>query len=126
MKIATLVWGACGLFLLLVSPAETWSQGFQGTIRGDVQDPSGALIPGVTVTVTNTGTGETRTQFSSESGSFNFPNLLVSAYTVTVELPGFKKYTRENIEYEGREAPPPGTYLTREQIDADFDKNYKE
>ena len=37
-----------------------------------------------------------------------------------------KKYTRENIEYEGREAPPPGTYLTREQIDADFDKNYKE
>ncbi|MDQ3334155.1 MAG: hypothetical protein M4D80_03270 [Myxococcota bacterium] len=37
-----------------------------------------------------------------------------------------KKYTRENIEYEGAEAPPPGTYLTREQLNADFDKNYKE
>jgi hypothetical protein len=37
-----------------------------------------------------------------------------------------KKYTRENIEYVGAEAPKPGTYLTREQIDADFDKNYKE
>jgi hypothetical protein len=37
-----------------------------------------------------------------------------------------KKYTRENIEYVGAEAPKAGTYLTREQIDKDFDKNYKE
>lgn len=37
-----------------------------------------------------------------------------------------KKYTRANIEYVGAEAPKPGTYLTREQINADFDPNYKE
>jgi hypothetical protein len=37
-----------------------------------------------------------------------------------------KKYTRENIEYVGAEAPATPTYLTREQLDKDFDKNYKE
>jgi hypothetical protein len=37
-----------------------------------------------------------------------------------------KKYTRANIEYVGAEAPKTPTYLSREQIDADFDKNYKE
>ena len=98
MKIAFVVWSACSLFLLLLSPGATWSQGFQGTIRGDVHDPSGALIPGATVTVTNVVTGETRSQVSSDSGTFNFPNLLVSSYTVTVELPGFRKHTRENVQ----------------------------
>jgi len=37
-----------------------------------------------------------------------------------------KKYTRANIEYVGAEAPKTPTYLSREQIDADFDPNYKE
>ena len=37
-----------------------------------------------------------------------------------------KKYTRANIEYVGAEAPKTPTYLTKEQLDADFDKNYKE
>ncbi|HLL21535.1 MAG TPA: hypothetical protein VK427_05360 [Kofleriaceae bacterium] len=37
-----------------------------------------------------------------------------------------KKYTRENIEYVGAEAPKAGTYLTREQMRADFDPSYKE
>ena len=34
-----------------------------------------------------------------------------------------KKYTRANIEYVGAEAPKTPTYLTKEQLDADFDKN---
>jgi hypothetical protein len=37
-----------------------------------------------------------------------------------------KKYTRANIEYVGAEAPKTPTYLTPEQIKADFDPNYKE
>jgi hypothetical protein len=37
-----------------------------------------------------------------------------------------KKYTRANIDYVGAEAPKTPTYLSREQIDADFDKNYKD
>src|SRR5688572_11255501 len=84
------------LVLLLTTVA--WSQGFQGTIRGSVQDPSGALIPGASVTITNVATGGTRTQLTSDTGGFNFPNLLVGNYTVTVELQGFKKLNRENVQ----------------------------
>lgn len=37
-----------------------------------------------------------------------------------------KKYTRANIDYVGAEAPKTPTYLSREQINADFDPNYKD
>ncbi|MEP7367706.1 MAG: carboxypeptidase-like regulatory domain-containing protein, partial [Acidobacteriota bacterium] len=84
--------------LLMGSISTVFGQGFQGTIRGDVQDQTGALIPLAMVTVTNVATGETRTLLSSDAGTFNFPNLLVSTYTVTVEFSGFKKYSRENVQ----------------------------
>lgn len=82
----------------LVAAAPGTMQGFQGTIRGNVQDPSGALIPRANVTITNVETGETRNQLTSSTGSFDFPNLLVSTYTVSVEMQGFKRYTRENVQ----------------------------
>ena len=90
--------GAFCLLILLACPYQVFGQGFQGTIRGTVLDPSDALIPGATVTSTNVATGESRMTISSDAGTFNFPNLLVSTYTVTVELPGFKKYSRENVQ----------------------------
>ncbi len=85
------------LILLLFTASPAWPQGFQGTIRGSVQDPTGALIPNANITITNTATGETRTQLTSSTGTFNFPNLLVGEYSVTAELQGFKKVTRENV-----------------------------
>ncbi len=79
------------------------AQGFQGTVRGEIRDESGRLIPGATVTITNQKTGENRTQVSSDTGRFNFPNLLVSAYTVSVELEGFKKFVASNIEVKSNQ-----------------------
>ena len=96
MKIASKC--ALSVFFFLVVAIPLWSQGFQGTIRGDVRDPSGALVPGATVSLTAVATGETRSVVSSDTGAFDFPNLLVAGYTLTAELPGFKKYTRENIQ----------------------------
>jgi hypothetical protein len=74
-----------------------FAQGFQGTLRGEVRDPSGAVVAGAKITVTNLGTGETRTQETTSAGSFNFPNLLVSTYTVKVEASGFKTSVRSNV-----------------------------
>ncbi len=79
------------------------AQGFQGTVRGEIRDESNSLIPGATVTVTNQKTGEIRTQVSSDAGRFNFPNLLVSVYTVSVELEGFKKFVASNIEVKSNQ-----------------------
>jgi hypothetical protein len=74
-----------------------FAQGFHGTITALVEDYQGAIVPGANVTLRNQDTGETRTQPSGSSGLVVFPNLLIGRYTITVELPGFKKYERANI-----------------------------
>ncbi len=91
-----------GLWILLpavflFASSDLFPQGFQGTIRGEVRDPSGGVIPGATVTLKSERTGESRTQISSDAGGYDFPHLLVSTYTLTVELSGFKKYVRPGI-----------------------------
>ncbi len=67
-------------------------------ISGLVRDPAGAIIPGVTVTVTNAGTGLQRQALTNEQGFYAFPNLPVGTYTVTAELPGFKKFVKTAVE----------------------------
>ena len=79
------------------------AQGFQGTVRGIVQDPQGAIVPGATVTLTNLETRETRSQVTTSAGTFAFPNLLVSIYSVSVELAGFRKYLREDVQVEANQ-----------------------
>jgi hypothetical protein len=74
------------------------AQTIDGTLRGTVTDPSGAVVSGAKVTATNTGTGISKETTTSSSGTFNIPNLLVGTYTVTVEGAGFKKYAREQVQ----------------------------
>jgi hypothetical protein len=93
------------LAVLLVAAASpsALAQGIDGTLRGEVKDPSGALIPGAKVTVTNEKTGLSRTLESSASGSFNLPNLLIGSYTITVEATGFKKAVRKGVEVKANQ-----------------------
>ena len=39
----------------------TFAQGSAGTVRGDVKDPNGAVVPSATVTLIDEQTGSTRT-----------------------------------------------------------------
>jgi hypothetical protein len=55
-----------------------------------VQDPSKALMPGVTITMTNTATGVVATQVSNESGAYSFQSVLPGTYKLSASLPGFK------------------------------------
>src|SRR5262249_19601913 len=77
---------AFGIVLLSVSTVSA-----QGTadLVGRVTDPSGAVLPGVSVTAENTGTGNMRTTITSETGDYVFNLLPVGAYTVKIELAGF-------------------------------------
>jgi hypothetical protein len=63
-----------------------------------VKDPSGAVVVGAKVTVTNLNRVQETT-----SGGFNFPNLLVGNYTITVEHEGFKKYVVKGIEIKAKQ-----------------------
>jgi hypothetical protein len=62
-----------------------------GTIFGQVQDATGALIKDAAVTISNPANGITRKATTSDNGEFVAPNLLPGTYNITVEAKGFKK-----------------------------------
>ena len=80
-------------FLSLPARAQTT----YGSITGAVTDPSGATIAGAQVTLTNAGTSEKRTQQTGSDGLFLFVNLIPGSYSIDVEKPGFKRYSRPQI-----------------------------
>jgi hypothetical protein len=74
------------LALLTVS---THAQTFQGGISGSVTDSSGATVPNAAIKATEDATGATHDTISSSVGDFNYANLPVGSYTVTVTASGF-------------------------------------
>src|ERR1700730_6299000 len=84
-----------GLILWCAVPADAQFDSAQ--ISGVVQDPAGAVIPGVSVTVTNEGTGQEIRTISNEQGNYAFPSLSIATYTVAAELSGFKKYIKKGV-----------------------------
>jgi hypothetical protein len=73
-------------------------QSVDGTLRGEVTDPSGAVVANAKVTATNIATNISVDTTTTASGTFNLPNLLPGTYRVTVETSGFEKYTREQVQ----------------------------
>ena len=71
--------------------SSAFAQTGNGSIGGTVQDPSKALIPGVTVTATNVDTNVSQTQITNETGAYNFLVLPPGTYQITADLPGFRK-----------------------------------
>ena len=72
----------------------------QGEITGEATDPSGAVVPGVTVTVTNTDTNATRQMQTNGSGVFDFPSLLPGSYSLRAEGKGFQPEVQTGIELQ--------------------------
>lgn len=83
--------------LVLAATLPLQGQGLFGSIRGRVIDQTGASVPGATVTITGRETGLTRSQISTDAGTFNFPNLPISTYDISVELTGFKRIVQEEV-----------------------------
>ena len=65
-----------------------------GSIFGKVTDPSGGVLPGVTVTVAGTGLQQPLVGVTSENGTYQFPSVPIGTYSVTFELASFKKSVR--------------------------------
>ena len=83
--------------LWLVPHAFAQSSYTTGTIRGQVLDPAGALIPNATVTVTNPATGAVRNVTSKGDGTYQVPQLNPGTYKIEVNVTGFDKLTAQNI-----------------------------
>ncbi len=69
-----------------------------GTIQGRATDPSGAVLPGVTVTVSSPSLiGGAQSQVTNEQGNYRFPAVAPGTYAVQFELVGFNTLRREGI-----------------------------
>lgn len=68
------------------------------TLYGVVRDTSGAVLPGARVTATNQGTTFSRDVVADERGEFALPALPAGAYTVKIEMTGFKTYTNQGLQ----------------------------
>src|SRR6266851_4245743 len=86
----------CALFLL-VSTVCVLAQTTNGNIQGTVTDPSGATVGGAKVTSRNLDTGLTISTVTTDAGLYSLANLPPGRYTVTIEGPNLKKYSREGV-----------------------------
>ncbi len=70
--------------------AALWAQSeaINGTIRGRVADPTGAVIPQATVTVVNDATAYLQTVTTADDGYYVIPDLPLGTYTVTIQKAG--------------------------------------
>src|SRR5215470_13404448 len=74
----------------------------QATIAGTVKDPSGGVLPGVSVEVSSPVLIEkTRAAVTDGTGQYRVVNLLPGTYSVTFTLPGFSTVKRDGIEVSG-------------------------
>jgi hypothetical protein len=85
------------LMLALICSA-AFGQSDQGRIGGVIKDPTGAVIPGVTVVVKNAATGEEHTALSDDGGGYLITALRPATYTVKATLPGFATAEANNIQ----------------------------
>ncbi len=88
----------CGILLVITSASPAFSQAVSATITGTVTDASSGVVANARVTITEMNTGVSHAVLTNESGNYTLANIPPGRYQVTVELPGFKKEIKDNIE----------------------------
>ncbi len=85
------------LLLLGLGAGNVWAQVTTADVVGTVTDNTGAVLPNAKVTVTNLGTNSTRTVTTDDSGAYVINLLPIGAYSVRVEITGFKSFAVAEI-----------------------------
>ncbi len=80
-----------------------WAQTITGVVSGTAVDASGAAVPGASVTLVSSGTGTHSPTTTDASGGFVFPSVEPATYSVIVEVQGFKRYEKTNIQVTASE-----------------------
>jgi hypothetical protein len=98
MKKRMAVFLGVSLMALLIPAGLRAQAGATGAITGTVSDQKGGAISGATIVVTNVATGHReREVVSTGAGTFNFPSLPPSHYSLEITATGFSKFLMDNI-----------------------------
>jgi hypothetical protein len=90
--LATLIGLAAPAAAQAPAPSPTTS----GTLRGQVTDPSGAVVPNATVSIVVSGT-QTHSATTDRSGGYEIGNLAPGTYTVTANARGFAVFVQNGV-----------------------------
>ena len=85
----------------MAAPASAQSQAqsstMTGTLRGQVTDPSGAVVTNATVAVLVSG-GQTHSATTNHSGGYEIGNLAPGKYTITANAKGFAVFVQNEVD----------------------------
>src|SRR5262245_50160644 len=93
LRVATTV-----LVSVLLLSAHLFSQSSNATVSGTLEDPTGAVVPGVTVTATNIATGVVASVQSNSAGAYNFASLQPGLYKISAAISGFRTQTVSDVQ----------------------------
>src|ERR1700735_770145 len=82
-------------FSLGISSVWAQSAGNSGTIFGTVTDATGAIVPDASVSIENPVSGYSRTTKSDSAGHYQFTNLPLNPYHLTVSVKGFAPLSQD-------------------------------
>lgn len=85
------------VFSVTISAQTQQSATGNGSIHGQITDPSGAVIPSATVTVTTPAGKSAGAATANGVGMYEVPNLVPGMYNVTVTADGFASYTHDGV-----------------------------
>src|SRR5271169_3638603 len=86
------------LVAALVSAIPLRAQDVTASITGAVTDPTGSVMPGVTVTAGDLDRGTTFNTVTDSAGVYNLVRLPVGRYSVKVASPGFQTAVQPRVE----------------------------
>jgi len=88
------------LFLLALFAVPVVAQFETAEVLGTIHDPSGQVVAKATVTLTNQGTGIQATTTTDDSGNYDFNDVKIGLYTITVEAAGFDKVSTQDVRVD--------------------------
>ena len=74
-----------------------FAQSDRGTITGTIADPAGAVVAGAKVEARNSRPAPLYEVASTDTGNYTLSQLPAGTYEMSITVPGFKKFVRQNI-----------------------------
>src|SRR5947207_341144 len=85
------------LSCLLLFVAIAFSQSDRGTITGTIADPAGAVVAAAKVEGKHVETGTVYDVATTATGNYTLSQLPAGVYEISVTVPGFKRFIRQNV-----------------------------
>src|SRR5207245_10478057 len=105
-QLATQCVAAVSVMLLICCNASAQTT---GSMVGKATDPSGAVVPGVTIKATNQATSFSREATTSVSGEYVISLVPVGRYMITAQKPGFSPHKLPDVTV----AEPKNTHVAK-------------